>query len=51
MKIGGGQASDGTFTGIFVKKILIGGAVATDGMQINNSFFSYNNICSEPNNF
>ncbi|XP_065058397.1 syntaxin-binding protein 4-like isoform X2 [Rhopilema esculentum] len=31
MKIGGGQASDGTFTGIFVKKILIGGAVATDG--------------------
>jgi len=31
MKICGGQNDDGTYTGIFVKRILLGGAVASDG--------------------
>ncbi len=34
MKICGGQNEVGSFTGIFVKKILSGGAVATEGMNI-----------------
>ena len=34
MKICGGQNDDGTYTGIFVKRILLGGAVASDGMLL-----------------
>ena len=37
MKICGGQNDDGTYTGIFVKKILLGGAVALEGWYFCNS--------------
>ena len=39
MKICGGQAEDGSYTGIFVKKIMLGGAVASDGMDSNTCFY------------
>ena len=46
MKICGGQNDDGTYTGIFVKRILLGGAVASDGKLLNfyNMLFNHK-IC------
>ena len=41
MKICGGQIEDGTYTGIFVKKILLGGAVASNGMVYNFKMQQY----------
>ena len=38
MKICGGQTEDGSYTGIFVKKIMLGGAVASDGMDSHACF-------------
>ena len=39
MKICGGLNEKGKYTGIFVKKILFGGAVATDGEHVGLFFF------------
>ena len=43
MKICGGQNDDGAYTGIFVKRILLGGAVASDGSLLNfcNMLFNH----------
>ena len=42
MKICGGQNDDGAYTGIFVKRILLGGAVASDGSLLNFCNMLYN---------